>query len=157
MKNVFRASEDSVSDGTDAVIEPLIVSWGLYFREDDGVLNRLEVLEDFTNFWNNPEEDTLILEGRCYLAGTVFGKSDVSDESGILTSQVMMISRVEHKADEKVSYDLFCIETQSGSEYFVYSNDLNAYMEYIMREMTKYGTLRHASSRYVSNNKFGLF
>lgn len=150
MKNVFKSLKGVKPDDTKTMHVPLVKDWGLYFMEHDGVENRLTVLDAFMDFWGSPDIETLSIDGKCHLGGTVFGREGVDDGDFIMSSPVKSLTH-------DVSCNLICAETESGSKYYIDADNYNPYMRQLICEFAENGTLLDESGCYVPNNKYGLF
>ena len=108
-------------------------------------------------FWGDQRQDVLIVEGKCHLGGMVYGHKEFHDGDGILTSRVMTMSREKRRSRRKASCDLIFVVTGSGSEYYIYGDDINPYMDNLVNDMFQYGKLSNESGSYIKENDLGLF
>lgn len=120
---------------------PIIKEWELYFRKTDGYDNRTTVAKAFTNFWEKSNTDKLEIPGKCILGGKVFGRKGFNNGDEIFTSYIESIERIECGNHNGIPHNLMCATTISGSKYYFYSDDHNAYMFLMLGDMIHTGKL----------------
>ena len=120
---------------------PMIKEWELYFEKTNGYDYRTTVAKAFAKFWEDPAADKLEMPGKCMLGGRVFGRKGFNDGDEIFTSDVELIERIERDNHNGVPHDLMCAITASGSKYYFYSDEHNAYMFLMLGDLFHTGEL----------------
>jgi len=120
---------------------PMIKEWELYFEKTNGYDNRTVVAKAFAKFWEDPAADKLEMPGKCMLGGKVFGRKGFNDGDEIFTSDVKLIERIERGNHNGAPHDLMCAITVSGSKYYFYSDEHNAYMFLMLGDLFHTGKL----------------
>lgn len=152
MKSIYGSVGNGMTDATCVFYRPLVREWGIYFKIEDGFLNRLMIMKDFLDFRRDFSKKRLVIDGKCRLGGRVLGHEMFNDNDCILTSAVKTIEIVERNGEYGTSHDLLCVTTSSDHMYYVYSNDYNAYMAFLLHDMIRYGKLKEEPNYY-----FGYF
>ena len=119
----------------------MVKKWELYFGHDEGYENRFTIMKAFANFFERGNIKTIEIPGKCVLGGEVFGRDGFNDGDKILTSYVKTIERIDHWYRNGVPHDLMCAITVSGSKYYFYSDEYNAYMSLMLGDMINFGKL----------------
>lgn len=145
MGNVLRETKEV----TNMMHNPMIKEWELYFDKANGYENRTTVAKAFTNFWEEPKADKLEIPGKCMLGGKVFGRKGFNDGEEIFTSNIQSVERIERGNHNGVPHDLMCATTISGSKYYFYSDDHNAYMFLMLGDLIHTGELSQRRYFYL--------
>lgn len=140
MGNVLREAKEV----TNMTHNPMIKEWELYFKMADGYENRDAVVKAFADFLEDPRADKLEIPGKCMLGGKVFGREGFNDGDEIFTSFIKFVERIE-----RGEHDLMCATTISGSKYYFYSDDYNAYMFLMLGDLIHIGKLSHRRYFYL--------
>lgn len=145
MGNVLK----EIKEETDMVYNPMIKKWELYFNKANGYENRVIVIKAFANFLEDPKADKLEIPGKCMLGGNVFRREGFNDGDEIFTSDIKSVERIEHGDNKGVPHDLMCATTISGSKYYFYSDDYNAYMFLMLGDLIHTGKLNQRRYFYL--------
>lgn len=137
MSNFFKVPKEV--DTT--TYKPIIKEWELYFEKVNGYDNRTAIAKAFAKFWEDPAADKLKIPGKCMLGGRVFGRKGFNDGDEIFTSDVELMERIEHGNHNGIPHDLMCATTVSGSKYYFYSDEHNAYMFLMLGDLFHTGKL----------------
>ncbi len=127
---------------------PRLTAWELYFKTDDGYENRDTVAKAFAAFWNSSDY-RLDIPGTCMLGGKVYDRKGFNDGDEILTSRVIIIQRIMHSSHNGTLRDLMRAATESGSVYYFYSDDANAYMSLMLGDIAHTGSLNSQPDIYL--------
>lgn len=127
----------------------MIRNWELFFWVGYGHENRSTVMEAFVDFMRN-DAKTLTIPGRCMLGGLVYGSEKFSDGGEIYTSNLCFIERLERGklGEDGFSNDLMCATTASGSKYYFYAGNHNAYMALMIKDLRE-GVINPAQHHYL--------
>ena len=128
---------------------PRIEKWELYFEGENGYDNRFNIMKAFTEFWESPKLGKLEMPGKCMLGGQVFGRKGFEDGAEIFTSDIQSVERLEHDRFSGAPHDLMCATTVSGSKYYFYSDDHNAYMALMLGDIIHMGQLDQRRYYYL--------
>lgn len=128
---------------------PMIKEWELYFEKANGYDNRTAVVKAFAKFWEDSAVDKLKIPGKCMLGGRVFGRKGFNDGDEIFTSDVELMERIEHGNHNGIPHDLMCATTVSGSKYYFYSDEHNAYMFLMLGDLFHTGKLSQDRYYYL--------
>lgn len=145
MGNVLREAKEV----TNMMHNPMIKEWELYFYKANGYENRYTVVKAFADFWGDSRADKLKIPGKCKLGGKVFGRAGFNDGDEIFTSDVKSVERIEHGDHNGFPHDLMCANTISGSKYYFYSDNHNAYMFLMLGDLIRTGELSQRPYFYL--------
>ena len=151
MGNVLRETKEV----TNMTHNPMIKEWELYFDKANGYENRDAVVKAFAGFWEDSRADKLEIPGKCMLGGKVFGREGFNDGDEIFTSDIKSVERIEHGDHNGVPHDLMCATTISGSKYYFYSDDYNAYMFLMLGDLIHTGELSQHRYFYLKREFHG--
>ena len=129
--------------------QPILRDWELYFDRVDGTDNRTRVATAFAKYWNGAISDLFTVPGKCVLGGRVFGRAGFTDGDEIFTSSLQTIKRVEYGYKNGVPHDLMLATTKSGSVYYFYSDEHNAYMALMLGDLSRTGHFNTTPGYYL--------
>lgn len=129
---------------------PKVKDWELYFKSADGEENREAVVKAFAEFFEDCKAEKLEIPGKTMLGGLVYGREGFKDGELIFTSSIKTIEKIERSSDENGNpLDLLRASTATGSEYYLYSDEYNAYMFLMLGDIIHMGKLSPRRNRYV--------
>lgn len=128
----------------------MLKAWQLYFdKSDGGYANRHNVVSVFAPFWENSNAELMITPEKFMIGGNVYGRAGFNDGDEILTSHIDQIVRVKHSMKNGIPHDLLCATTKSGSKYYFYSDEHNAYMALMLGDMLHIKQLDNTPGHYL--------
>ncbi len=126
-------------------------NWTILFPREYGHANRRFIVADIANFLRNDAIEELIISGHCRACGFVYGHKEISDEEGVITSEIARIHRTR-KFQRDTEFELY---TQSGSCYHVSLGNMSINMRLIFDDWFKTGNLNEEDRHYsFGNNAF---
>ena len=128
---------------------PMILKWGLYFKDNAGYENRDAAAKEFAEFWSNRKIDKFKMSSKLMLGGKVYGREGFEDGEMIFTSSVIAVTRIGHSVCNDVPHDLMCATTVSGSKYLFYSDDYNIYTKALLHDIVNAGQLSPQPRHYL--------
>lgn len=131
------------------VAKPLLVDWGILFKFSDGLENREDIMRCFLKLWNR-DCDQVCFIGKCYFSGSVYGRKGFEDGAVIRTSPITTIERIEKRDENGIPNDLMCATTGSGSKYYFYSGNHDAYTFLMLGDLIHTGNLNSRRYYYLS-------
>ena len=115
----------------------IITNWQFYFEGKDGIDNKFNAISSFSNFWNIFGEKMLVVSEKFVIGGNLInGLDDIGERENIFfTSRIAAIERVKHQFKGDLSHDLFRAVTDTGEEYYFFSDEHTPEMKIMIGEM----------------------
>lgn len=127
---------------------PRLENWTLLFRAEDGYENKEQTAKAFQAFWNsrNPRYEVL---GMCLLGGNVIGADNFKTGQEIRTPLITLFERVEQDTICGTPHDLIRAKTNTGHEYYFYTDDFHSCMGMMFGDIRRLGGIDSRKNYYV--------